>query len=413
MTVGTSPTRRVERVSVVNPQTLAACVATAAALCTVAAIAVRQRGQFSLDRALACSDADWDTTILTWKALVVHANVRDLGQWHSERHCPSRFARWRPAAFGNVSAGDVVFLRSESLGKWQREVLPKISTSTPFILVTAGPNIRVTEVLSPRDLRRVLSHPALVGLWAQNADADDAKLHSLPIGLSFNRATHAQLVQGFAQPHLLRPWGLMTTQLSTGREHASLLQLIATLPPTRKRKLAAWCDFQFDGDNPVRLAIWTQLRSSPETAAATIGPLASLAKHEMFATKAQYMFDISPPGHGIDCFRTWEALALGMIPIVLRSGTPLDELLRELPVVLVASFSEVTLPQLRVWAREIEERRQRKAWGVVRVPVPTGPSPPPGSSVATAPQTIEVPAQVTTAYWLQTWRRALANHKVG
>ena len=136
-------------------------------------------------------------------------------------------------------------------------------------------------------------------------------------------------------------------------------------------------------------------------------------RHAPSGVNTQYMFDISPPGHGIDCFRTWEALALGMIPIVLRSGTPLDELLRELPVVLVASFSEVTLPQLRVWAREIEERRQRKAWGVVRVPVPTGPSPPPGSSVATAPQTIEVPAQVTTAYWLQTWRRALANHKVG
>lgn len=36
---------------------------------------------------------------------------------------------------------------------------------------------------------------------------------------------------------------------------------------------------------------------------------------------AQSEFVISPPGYGIDCFRTWEALYVGRIPVVRRSST--------------------------------------------------------------------------------------------
>ena len=35
-------------------------------------------------------------------------------------------------------------------------------------------------------------------------------------------------------------------------------------------------------------------------------------------TMSQYRFVLSPPGFGYDCFRTWEALALGCVPIVFR-----------------------------------------------------------------------------------------------
>ena len=30
---------------------------------------------------------------------------------------------------------------------------------------------------------------------------------------------------------------------------------------------------------------------------------------------------LSPPGRGYDCFRTWEALALGTVPLVVRDET--------------------------------------------------------------------------------------------
>jgi hypothetical protein len=53
----------------------------------------------------------------------------------------------------------------------------------------------------------------------------------------------------------------------------------------------------------------------------------------------------SPQGHGMDCFRTWEALYLGAFPVVVTSS--IDSLYTNLPVVIVQSWSEVTESFLR------------------------------------------------------------------
>ena len=52
-----------------------------------------------------------------------------------------------------------------------------------------------------------------------------------------------------------------------------------------------------------------------------------------------HFFMLSPPGNGIDCHRTWEALILGCIPIVKSSG--LDPLYEDLPVCIVKCWSDV------------------------------------------------------------------------
>jgi hypothetical protein len=50
-------------------------------------------------------------------------------------------------------------------------------------------------------------------------------------------------------------------------------------------------------------------------------------------------FVISPPGNGPDCHRTWEALYLGAIPIVISKSWPFNHL--ELPVVIIDSWDQL------------------------------------------------------------------------
>ncbi len=57
-------------------------------------------------------------------------------------------------------------------------------------------------------------------------------------------------------------------------------------------------------------------------------------------TMARFKFTLSPPGLGPDCYRTWEALLVGSIPIIKTSY--LDYLYEDLPVLIVNSWSEVT-----------------------------------------------------------------------
>lgn len=54
---------------------------------------------------------------------------------------------------------------------------------------------------------------------------------------------------------------------------------------------------------------------------------------------ADSKYVLSPPGSGTDCHRTWEAIYLGAIPIVLRSAWGFTE--GELPVMIVDDWSEV------------------------------------------------------------------------
>ena len=50
-------------------------------------------------------------------------------------------------------------------------------------------------------------------------------------------------------------------------------------------------------------------------------------------------FVISPPGNGPDCHRTWEALYLGAVPIVLESYWPFPT--HDLPIISVRTWSEI------------------------------------------------------------------------
>lgn len=65
---------------------------------------------------------------------------------------------------------------------------------------------------------------------------------------------------------------------------------------------------------------------------------------------------LSPDGNGMDCHRTWEALYLGRFP-VLRRSTFHEVVYRDLPVLLVDDWTELTEELLRAKAPELAAKR--------------------------------------------------------
>jgi hypothetical protein len=61
---------------------------------------------------------------------------------------------------------------------------------------------------------------------------------------------------------------------------------------------------------------------------------------EFLIDLASHKFVLSPRGNGMDCHRTWEALLMGSYPIVKSSF--LDPLFKDLPVVIVKQWNEIT-----------------------------------------------------------------------
>jgi len=60
---------------------------------------------------------------------------------------------------------------------------------------------------------------------------------------------------------------------------------------------------------------------------------------------AQSKFIFSPPGDGMDCYRTWEALYFGSIPIVINAS--INSIFENLPVLIVNNYEEINLELLK------------------------------------------------------------------
>ena len=68
---------------------------------------------------------------------------------------------------------------------------------------------------------------------------------------------------------------------------------------------------------------------------------ARMPKLQMLETYARAQFVLSPRGNGVDCHRTWDGLAVGALPVVLRPGPAFDAVFDGPPVLHVRSWAEV------------------------------------------------------------------------
>ena len=106
----------------------------------------------------------------------------------------------------------------------------------------------------------------------------------------------------------------------------------------KSRSKLAYCNFQFRLDSRFDDDRRTALERM-DPAALYVAP-EFVPRQQTWVDQSRYAFVISPHGIGLDCHRTWEALALGCIPVMRHS--PLDPLYEGLPVALIDDWAEVT-----------------------------------------------------------------------
>jgi hypothetical protein len=201
---------------------------------------------------------------------------------------------------GRVGKGSIVFVQSSELARFATESLDH--ADEPFVLVTHNGDLNIDD-----SYRTIASHPALMHWFAQNAAMRHPRLTAVPIGLE-NRNLHYNGV--------LRDFRKLQQR---GRDRAP-------------RILSA---FSVQTNPAERLAAREALRS-----AASVDELPFRVNSRTYRKiLAGYAFVASPPGNGVDCHRTWEALYLGVIPIVHRST--FYDAFPGLPVAAVDDWREV------------------------------------------------------------------------
>lgn len=219
-----------------------------------------------------------------------------------------------------VQAGDTIFVMINFLEYFFEEYHPRIQN--PYIIVTAH-FFDESDDGVPGKFVRYLHEDKLAGWFTHNADTVlHPKLHHLPIGIanayysSGDKAAFDESIQLYGNNKnrtklLYMNFSFRSSCIKCAAERQAAYNEFSNKP---------WCTAVFQ-TNPEDAVLRQSMRS-------------------YLREMAQHKFVVSPRGNGLDCFRTWEALLMGCYPIVISSS--LNPLFKDLPVVIVNSWSEVT-----------------------------------------------------------------------
>lgn len=217
-----------------------------------------------------------------------------------------------------VKQNELVFCEAWHL----REFLlgPALGLRNTFSVISHNGDCSIDETI-PGILPKNLKH-----LFSQNVLVRDERIIPLPIGLENKRLHYNGIIRDF---DALRRKAI----------------------EKRPRILSA---FTLGNNAKARGEALQHLSATPLND--TIGRINSRAYRKVAAT---YMFIASPPGNGADCHRTWEAMYLGSVPIVLRSK--LTESFHEigLPMLLVSSYEEISVLNEAKLAEIYAQNRQQ------------------------------------------------------
>jgi hypothetical protein len=132
------------------------------------------------------------------------------------------------------------------------------------------------------------------------------------------------------------------------QEHELLDVIRHKSKPLNQRSKLIFCDYQF------RIQRGDRERCLAETPKELCHFLPKrLPRIKLWKEMINHMFVLSPTGVGDDCFRTWESIILGCIPIIKKNY--LSNLYKDFPVILVDDYSDISLDLLLLHVSKFQE----------------------------------------------------------
>jgi hypothetical protein len=229
------------------------------------------------------------------------------------------------------------------------QIVPKVTL--PFLVISGSsddgsplPNTDSnSEMINLKRIRGFLENPLLIALFVQNPNYKDRKIVPNHIGLDYHTLARMEITE--------HGWG---TPISVLRQDAELMTLRCSLTPFANRPPKALINFKESGRG-IRSMVSSLLKDRPG-----VQYVGNLERSALWGKYGEFAFVISPRGYGLDCHRTWEALALGSA-VIASVDDFLHELYEDLPVIQVSNWDIVNQDNLQRWHLELS-----KKWGTFK-----------------------------------------------
>ncbi len=219
-----------------------------------------------------------------------------------------------------------IHINTNSLLRFIEDYLPKVKKS--FVLVVGNSDLSFnSDLLSFSQLQILLDNPLLKAVFAQNMDMGHPKVLPLPIGVDYHNVWEKPRKNSL---------GYRLTPLL----HERLLLKVAaeSIKPVERRNLM-YCNWHFKMDRGNRNECFEKVNHQ-----LCFFEERHLDRLQNYNKQAIFKYVLSPSGMGIDCYRTWEAIILGCIPILKRSSW--TNQFDHLPVIIVDTWEELTMEML-------------------------------------------------------------------
>lgn len=234
-----------------------------------------------------------------------------------------------------------VYLVGSHVQEFVETIFPRITKNIAIVTGNAINAVPVSVLGSSESARRFLDDNRLIGALIQNLDIQHPKAVPLPLGLDFHNL------------HINKhgPWHTLEETLTPNQQELQIQTFAEQALPFEHRSPTVFTHFTVGTQRVVR-SEWLSYFQEQSFANA---PQGTIERTQLWKNMGGSQFVASPPGAGMDCHRTWEALVLGSVPIVQRF-VPLTPLYEDLPVWEVDHVSEVTHESLQRKAKEVANK---------------------------------------------------------
>jgi len=211
----------------------------------------------------------------------------------------------------DISRGEVVFVSAPRVASYFRDVHPRISH--PYVLITHNGDTNIDESML------AFIDDKIIRWFAQNAVARHPRMTPIPIGLENLHHYKNGIVSFFRK-----------TQKQIARQSA------AQARPSRRARILYHFKVRTNARERQPALDFFSRQPLAETLENKLSP--GLYLKEL----SSYEFVASPPGNGLDCIRTWEAMYLETVPIVKDSAAMRSFESLGLPLWVVRDWDELS-----------------------------------------------------------------------
>lgn len=197
-----------------------------------------------------------------------------------------------------IKSGSIIFCKTDFLGK----LFNIIHNDGSYILITHHSDYSITEELFN-------SKPESIKKWfCINPQIFNDSIIPIPLGIKTHKGS-------YLEPQYMSQWFSENVNSLRLNEKEEVIYVNFNLTNSSRKNLV-------DSLSHLNLKITN-----------------NLPFNKYIEDMSRCRFVLSPPGNGVDCHRTWEALYVGCVPIVIKNK--LYNFFNDLPILQVDNFKDI------------------------------------------------------------------------